>query len=110
MRVVEEPLFERLRRQHLPPRGPHRVVELGQQTAAGAVGGDDDLLGREIVQRLNATVVLKCDSILRGKTGKSTYEARRLHRAVGGVEDSAAEVGTQVRQVVAPVGVEAVGT
>jgi hypothetical protein len=53
VRTAEELLRERLGHDHSATHGPNRLVQGRQEAVRVAVGGDDDLLGVELVERLD---------------------------------------------------------
>ena len=107
--TVEQPLRERLGRDHLAAGGPDSFVEFRKEAPPRPVCGDDDMLGVQLVERLDPRVRPNLRARLRDRSCESPHEARRLHSPVSSVVDRAAEVRAQKwRQLVSPLADEAV--
>ena len=108
VRAREELFTQRFGRDNLAARGPERVVELRQESSPRSVCRDDNLFGVQVVERRHAVVLLKPDAFGVGERGKVTDEPARLQGAIRRMEDCAAELGTQMRELVAPLRGESV--
>ena len=109
VRHREQALGERLRRDHLPARRDDQPLELSEQAARVAVGGDEDGLGLELVQVLDPVVLPDLDAGLRRGEREPPHEPRRLQDGVVRMEERARETaGQRLWELVAPLGGEAV--
>ena len=110
---VVRPRIQRLRQRlgddHLAADRPDRPVELRQQAARVAVGGDHDVLGVDVVERLDSRLFDDLGSGRNRSTGEPSHPAGRLKRPVARVQDRAAEGRVQRRRkLVDPVGRDSV--
>ncbi len=109
VRAVVEDAVERLAHDHLAARRPDRFRELAHEPVPVAVGGDDDLVGVERSQVVDALVLAELGARLGRARGEPAHEARRLDRAVARMDDHAVEAaGEHAGEVVEPLDLEAV--
>ena len=107
VRAFEEPLRERLGRDHLAARRDDQPLDLAEQAARVPVRRDQHLLGLDVVERLDAAVLPDLDAGLGGQHGEPPHPAGGLERRVAGVEDRRAK--SAVQRLLDPLGGEAVG-
>jgi hypothetical protein len=105
VRAVEEVFRERLGGDHLATRGNDQPFQLAQEAARVAVGRNDDELGFELVERLDAAVLADLDARLGRVHGKPAHQTGGLERGVGRVEDRRPEAALE--GLVHPLGREA---
>ena len=87
VRDLEQELGERFRSDHLPARRDDQPLELAEEPARVAVGGDDDGLRAGLLERRDTRVLADLDSSARGAGGESPDEPCRLENAVRRMED-----------------------
>ena len=98
-------LRQRLGDDHLAADRLDRPIELRQQAARVAVGGDHDVLGIDIVDGVDPRLFDDLGSGRDRASGEQPHPAGRLKRPVARVQDCAAEGPIQRRrQLVDPVG------
>src|SRR5581483_474383 len=86
-----------------------QTFERAEQPARIAVGGDDDMLRVELVERLDAALLPEVGAGLRGENGESPYPARRLDCPVGRMEHRRGEQRPdRLGELLAPLDREAV--
>ena len=109
VRAGEQAPLQRLGHEHLAARRDDGRVELGEQPVRVAVRREHDVVRLELVDRLDAVVLAQLGSGLGGSRGQPAHPAGRLKRSIGWMEDRAVEpAAKRVRQLVAPLGREAV--
>ena len=91
MRIREEALQQRPGRDDLAAGGPDHLVESRKQPSSRPIGRDDDLLRLEVGERLDTRSLAHLHARLDRTSGEVQDEARRLERAVVGMEDPAEE-------------------
>ena len=85
MRQVEEPLGDRLGRDHLAAGRDDQPFDLPEQTAGIAVCGDEHRARVDGRQRFDAAVLVNFDAGLGGADGEPPHPAGRLEGGVGRV-------------------------
>ena len=109
MRLVVEDAVERLAHDHLAARRPDRVRQLGDETVAIAIGGDDHLLGIECRYVVDPIVLPDLSAGFRRERGEAPHPARRLQGTVARVQDPSLEAARQhARQIVDPLRIDSV--
>ena len=95
---LEEPLCERLGRDHLAARGHDQPLELAQQPTGIAVGGDDDAARVELRGISHTTPLDEHGPRRGGLRRESPHPAGGLQHAVGGMVDRSGEAALERRQ------------
>ncbi len=110
VRDLEEPLRNRLGRDHLPPRRDDQAFELPEEPARIAVGRDDDGLGVRLLDGFDPRVLVDLDAGGHGERSDPPNETRGLKHAVRWMEDRGrVPLRERRRQLVVPFDREAVG-
>ena len=111
VRAGEQAPIQRLGHEHLAARRHDGRVELREQALRVAVGGEHDVVGLELVDRLDALVLAQLGACLGGSRRQPAHPAGRLKRPIRRMEDRAVEPAPErLRQLVAPLDLEAVLT
>ena len=91
MRAVKQPLGERLGRNHLSASRDDQPLELTEQAARVAVGGDEHTFRFERVDRIDASVLADLHAGLARARREAAYQARRVDGRIVRMEDRCGE-------------------